>query len=65
MKTYINICERYGEPVPVTIDDYRELNPTGQFVEVNDQIREYRIAKPYSVRIPECVAVLPSNYPPR
>lgn len=31
--SYINISERYGEQVPVTLEDYRELNPEGTFVE--------------------------------
>jgi hypothetical protein len=31
MITYINIDERYGDAVEVTIDDYRELNPEGEF----------------------------------
>ena len=30
---YINIDERYGENVPVTIEDYKELDPEGEFKE--------------------------------
>jgi hypothetical protein len=30
---FINISERYGEPVEVTISDYQDLNPTGIFEE--------------------------------
>ena len=36
-----NVCERYGEPVAVTIADYRELNPDGKFEIHSDGIREY------------------------
>lgn len=40
-KTTINICERYGDPVPVTIADYEELNPEGTFTyDVEGQIIE-------------------------
>lgn len=58
MRIYINIDERYGDRAECTIADYQRLNPTGYFFEVGDQIREYIDAKPYSVRIPRCVAVL-------
>jgi hypothetical protein len=34
MSTFINIDERYGEQEVVVIDDYKELNPEGEFVEV-------------------------------
>lgn len=30
---HINVSERYGDQVEVTIEDYRELNPEGIFVE--------------------------------
>ena len=36
-----NISERYGENVVVTVRDYMELNPDGQFEEHVDGIREY------------------------
>jgi len=39
--TYTNICERYGGPEPVIIEDYQELNPDGQFEIHSDGIREY------------------------
>jgi hypothetical protein len=32
-KNYTNIDERYGEQVEVSIEDYRELNPTGKFTQ--------------------------------
>lgn len=38
---FVNISERYGDAVEVTIDDYRELNPEGEFVADSDEIREY------------------------
>lgn len=28
---FMNISDRYGDYVPVTIEDYRELNPEGKF----------------------------------
>lgn len=31
MTVYINISERYGDPVPVTVQDYLDLNPEGDF----------------------------------
>lgn len=37
---YINIDERYGDAYPVTIADYRELNPDGNFNECADGIYE-------------------------
>ena len=36
-----NVCERYGDPVAVTIADYLELNPGGKFEIHSDGIREY------------------------
>jgi len=38
---FVNISERYGERVEVTIADYEELNPGGHFEIVGDEIREY------------------------
>lgn len=38
---FINISDEYGDSVPVTLDDYRELNPDGEFEIVGDEIREY------------------------
>lgn len=43
---YINISERYGEQVEVTVSDYQALNPDGQFVEVDNEIRELLSDKP-------------------
>lgn len=31
MTTYINISEKYGDSVKVSIEDYQELNPDGAF----------------------------------
>jgi hypothetical protein len=31
MTTYINIDERYGENVPVVLEDYQALNPDAEF----------------------------------
>lgn len=39
-ETYINIDERYGDAYPVTIADYQELNPNGDFEERYDGIYE-------------------------
>jgi hypothetical protein len=41
MNTYTNISERYGEQVQATIEDYRQLNPTGNFEETDDMIVEH------------------------
>jgi hypothetical protein len=38
--TYTNIDERYGDPETVTLDDYRELNPDGEFYADEDGIYE-------------------------
>lgn len=40
-KTFINISERYGSDVEVILSDYFELNPTGDFVQTDDEIIEY------------------------
>jgi hypothetical protein len=40
-KYYENGSERYGENVEVTIDDYRQLNPTGDFRQTAYGIYEY------------------------
>ncbi len=37
---YINISERYGDDVQVTINDYRKLNPDGNFTADADGIYE-------------------------
>jgi hypothetical protein len=39
-ETYHNIDERYGDAYPVTIADYIELNPTGNFEERDNGIYE-------------------------
>jgi len=41
MKTFINISERYGADCEVTLFDYLELNPCGQFKNTNDGIYEF------------------------
>jgi len=38
--TYINISDKYGDAVEVTIDDYIELNPDGDFTADADGIYE-------------------------
>lgn len=45
---FINEDERYGDPVQVTVEDYRELNPDGRFAQDEDGIYEdgVRIAVP-------------------
>jgi hypothetical protein len=40
-RIFNNISDRYGEGDAVTIADYQELNPTGNFEIVGDTIREY------------------------
>ena len=62
MRKYINIDERYGEPVEVVVTDYEELNPEGEFVEVNGQIRELRHYPPYDTPIWTPVAVEAKQY---
>ena len=37
---YLNISERYGDEVEVTLNDYRELNPEGEFFQTSDGIFE-------------------------
>jgi hypothetical protein len=54
---YVNVDERYGERVPVTIEDYRKLNPEGKFEEWNEQIKELLSYKPYDVPIWVVVAI--------
>lgn len=39
---YINIDERYGPPVAVTVSDYKELNPEGMFIDTGCEILEER-----------------------
>ena len=39
-KKYINISENYGGKEYATIEDYRELNPSGDFVEKDSGIFE-------------------------
>lgn len=38
--TYINTAEEYGDMYPVTVADYEEMNPNGEFVERTDYIVE-------------------------
>lgn len=40
--TLMNVSERYGEHVAVSIADYRELNPDGEFSQDADGIYEMR-----------------------
>lgn len=35
-----NISDRYGDQVEATIEDYQELNPTGEFKETDGTIIE-------------------------
>lgn len=37
---YMNISDKYGNEVEATIEDYRELNPDGNFEERYDGIYE-------------------------
>ena len=37
---FVNHDERYGDPVIVTVSDYRELNPDGDFCISGDNITE-------------------------
>lgn len=41
IRTFINISERYGDAVPVTVADYLELNPDGDFMELAAGIFEF------------------------
>ena len=43
---FINVSDRYGDQVEVTIKDYQELNPDGNFEVKGDEIREYLSDKP-------------------
>jgi len=38
---FINISERYGDEVEVTIEDYQDLNPEATFEIIGSEIREY------------------------
>ena len=46
MIEYVNISEKYGDQVKVTIADYKDLNPEGQFEIICDEIRERFSDKP-------------------
>lgn len=48
---YLNISERYGDKVEVTLNDYRELNPSGEFFQTDDSI--FEVVKGQSVQIAE------------
>ena len=37
---YMNISDKYGDNVEVTVEDYQELNPQGDFEERYDGIYE-------------------------
>jgi len=37
---FVNIDERYGDEYEVTIQDYLDINPEGDFEEVGNEIRE-------------------------
>jgi hypothetical protein len=37
---FTNISDRYGDAVEVTVEDYQELNPDGEFQETTDSIIE-------------------------
>ena len=39
--TFVNISERYGSNEVVTLGDYLELNPTGDFIQTDNEIIEY------------------------
>lgn len=39
---YINISERYGEPELVTVEDYKDLNPSADFRIEGEVINEYQ-----------------------
>ena len=60
---FMNISDKYGEHVAVTVKDYRELNPEGEFYEsvrcydgdMEDVIVEYD-------SVPTIVAVITCMY---
>lgn len=58
MGKFINIDERYGEQVEVTIADYRDLNPQGEFEQKVDYIREYTVFGPFITKVWKVVAVM-------
>lgn len=43
---FTNLSDRYGEQEPVCLNDYRELNPEGNFEINGDEIIEYLSDKP-------------------
>lgn len=51
MTTYTNTSEKYGDPVQVTINDYRDLNPDGKFEQ--DEKGIYEIVDGYRQQIAE------------
>lgn len=51
---YVNISEKYGDRVEVTIADYKELNPDGQFEIICDEIRERFSNKPGDYDVVAC-----------
>lgn len=54
-----NISDRYGDQVEATIEDYRELNPTGEFKETDGTIIEILSDEPGNW---ETVATQPGDY---
>ncbi len=48
---FFNTSERYGDYVEVTISDYRELNPEGEFFQTSDGI--FEVVNGESVKIAE------------
>ena len=58
MKFYTNICDRYGDECRVTIFDYEELNPYGNFEEWGGEIREHFSDTPGDY---EVIAIIEDN----
>jgi hypothetical protein len=59
MTTYINIDNRYGGQIPVTIEDYKALNPNGNFVQAVDSILEFLSPR---ARAPLVVAISQKSF---
>ena len=47
---FVNVDERYGPPVHVVLQDYRELNPSGDFWQDGDGIYERLDGEPFDDR---------------
>lgn len=48
---FVNTSERYGDAVEVTLNDYKELNPSGEFFQTSEGI--FEVVNDVSVKVAE------------